>query len=140
MKKRDVTIIKLIAWLLGAILLTACLHREIARSDEVYSAKPVSLEGIVLNVPNNANLELALLALDEQNKPQELLAVERYKGNGKVQSVQLTFDINKAKQLKAVELRGRVSQAGVLKGYLSPWHKEEINSKELTGIILEFAN
>lgn len=140
MNNKSISILKLMIWLISSLLLTACLYSGTKQTRETYSPKPVSLEGIVLNVPNKANIELALLALDEQNRPTELLAVERYKSNGNPVSFQLGFDMSKARQFKAVELRGRVSQAGKLLGYLSPWHKESLTDDDLKGTILEFAN
>lgn len=140
MKNQPISILKLMIWLSSSLLLTACLSSGTKQANESYVPKQASLEGIILNTPDKANVELALLALDEQNRPKELLAVERYKGNGNTLSFHLNFDINKARQFKAVELRGRVSQTGKLLGYLSPWHKEQVNDNDLKGIILEFAN
>lgn len=139
MKRPNLCALKVIAWLLCGILLTACLHNKPHHTD-LSVVKEVRLEGIVINIPDKANLELALLALDEQNRPRELLAVERYKATGNTFSFSLSFDLNKAKQFKSIELRGRVSQTGSLIGYLSTWHKEQPFQKELKDIILEFAN
>lgn len=139
MNRPKIFILKIIVWILCGVLLTACLHTETKQTDR-YIINEVRVEGIVLNVPDKASLELALLALDEQNRPRELLAVERFKGTGGILSFNLPFDINKAKQFKSIELRGRVSYAGKLKGYLSTWHKQHLYQKDFKGIILEFAN
>lgn len=132
---------KTITLLCCSMLLLSCHHTPSQKDNTVikHKVKLTDMNGLVLNVPKGAELELALLALDEKNSPKELLAVERFQGKGDTLSFQLNFDINRVKQFKAVELRGRVSQNKQLIGYVSPWHKKQLQKQDLNGIILEFA-
>lgn len=121
--------------LLGSLLLSCTRDDENA----FYRGKTghLQLEGVVLNVPNKSNLELALFALDSDNKPKQLLATEHYKSNGNALTFQVNFKLDKELSFHALELRGRVTQAGKLVGYLTPWHKQQLTQQDLKGIILE---
>lgn len=100
----------------------------------------VQLEGIILNIPENSNLELALFALNNDNRPEKLIVSEHYKGIGNAFKFQIKFNLAKAEPFSALELRGRVMQSGKLVGYLIPWYKKRLTKQDLKGIILELAS
>lgn len=100
----------------------------------------VRLEGIVLNIPAHSNLELALFALDNNNRPEKLIASEHFKNVTNTVIFQIKFDMAKAKPFSALELRGRVTQSGKLVGYLTPWRKTQLTQQDLKSIILELVN
>lgn len=121
-------------------LFTACKHSAYTPAFYQGQATLLQLEGIVLNVPANSELELALFALDKQNKPIQLLAVESYQGNGNALTFNMAFQPHQTTNksaIHAIELRGRVTQAGRLVGYLAPWYKQQLTDQDLKGIILE---
>lgn len=125
-------------------LFTACKHSADTPSFYQGQATLLQLEGIVLNVPTNSELELALFALDKQNKPIQLLAVESYQGNGNALTFNMAFQPHQTTNksaihaiIHAIELRGRVTQAGRLVGHLAPWYKQQLTDQDLKGIILE---
>ncbi|MGY4490889.1 YbaY family lipoprotein [Pseudomonas sp. TE3610] len=72
------------------------------------------LTGTVLGAPANAEVELALLAVDERSRPQKLLASTKLIGTGKALPFQLRFNPEAFPQGLRVELRGRASQSGQL--------------------------
>ncbi|MFD1259910.1 hypothetical protein [Entomomonas asaccharolytica] len=128
---------------IALLLLLGCVLLACTRDNEntFYKGKTgqLQLQGVVLNVPNKSNLQLALFALDSDNKPKQLLATEQYKGNGNALAFQLNFYLDPALSFNALELRGRVTQAKKLIGYVTPWHKQQLTSQDLKGIILELA-
>lgn len=127
---------KITLLLLLASLLLSCTHNS---ENAFNSAKTGQLQlvGVVLNVPNNSHLELALFALDENNKPKQLLATEHYTVKGNALAFQINCYLTQELSANAIELRGRVSQSGKLLGYLTPWHKQRLTEQDLKGIILE---
>lgn len=118
-------------------LLSACKHSADKPSFYQGQASLLQLEGVVLNVPAKSELELALFALDSENKPVQLLAAESYKGTGNALTFKMAFQPDKQIAIHAIELRGRVTQANRLVGYLAPWHKKQLTDQDLKGIILE---
>lgn len=65
-------------------------------------------------VPANAEVELALLVIDERNRPQQLLASSVLSANGKPLAFRLRFNPEAFPAGARVELRGRASQSGQL--------------------------
>ncbi len=72
------------------------------------------LSGQLLGVPAASEAELALLLVDERGRPLQLLASSRLNGNGMALPFSLRFSPLSIPPGKRLELRGRVSQAGVL--------------------------
>ncbi len=72
------------------------------------------LSGTLLGVPANAEVELALLVIDERGRPQQLLASSKINGTGQVLSFRLRFNPEVFPPDSRVELRGRASQSGQL--------------------------
>lgn len=72
------------------------------------------LSGQLLGVPAGAEVELALLVIDERNRPQKLLTSTKLTGNNKSLPFQLRFNPEAFPLGARVELRGRASQSGQL--------------------------
>jgi len=72
------------------------------------------LSGQLLGVPAGAEVELALLVIDERNRPQKLLSSTKLTGNNKSLPFQLRFNPEAFPLGARVELRGRASQSGQL--------------------------
>jgi len=72
------------------------------------------LSGQLLGVPAGANVELALLVIDERNRPQRLLANVTMTGTNRPLPFQLRFNPESFPAGARVELRGRASQSGQL--------------------------
>lgn len=108
-------------------LLTACA------SDSPAPAKPIppapaqapaetaplpayqrELSGSLLNVPNEADVELALLAVDQRGRPQALLGNIQLRGTGNPLAFRLPFNPDTFNKHSRIELHGRANQAGRL--------------------------
>ncbi|NWA02904.1 YbaY family lipoprotein [Pseudomonas gingeri] len=99
-----------------------------APAPQVQTKKPVSpyeelgplpafqreLSGTLLGVPANAEVELALLVIDERGRPQQLLASSKINGTGQALPFRLRFNPEVFPAGSRVELRGRASQSGQL--------------------------
>lgn len=78
------------------------------------------LSGSLLGVPSGAEVELALLKVDERGLPQALLGNLQLRGNGAPLPFRLTFDPASFARAIRVELRGRAHLAGRLILRLQP--------------------
>jgi len=72
------------------------------------------LSGTLQGVPAGAEVELALLVIDEKDRPQQLLASSNLVGNNQVLPFHLRFNPESFPAGARVELRGRASQSGQL--------------------------
>ncbi|MHC6223761.1 YbaY family lipoprotein [Pseudomonas sp. X10] len=72
------------------------------------------LSGTLLEVPTGAEVELALLVIDERGRPQRLLASRNLIGTGQPLPYQLRFNPEAFPAGARVELRGRASRSGQL--------------------------
>ena len=72
------------------------------------------LSGQLLGVPAAGEAELALLLVDSRDRPVQLLASTHLNGNGAVLPFSLRFSPTSIPAGQRLELRGRVSQAGIL--------------------------
>ena len=72
------------------------------------------LSGQLLGVPAAGEAELALLLVDSRDRPVQLLASNRLSGNGAALPFSLRFSPISIPLGHRLELRGRVSQAGIL--------------------------
>ncbi|NIF27826.1 hypothetical protein F3J44_15755 [Pantoea sp. Tr-811] len=78
------------------------------------------LSGTLLDIPPGTDVELALLVIDERNRPQQLLASSTLYGTGQALPYQLRFNPEAFPAGARVELRGRVSRSGELIMHLPP--------------------
>lgn len=72
------------------------------------------LSGTLQGVPAGAEVELALLVIDEKDRPQQLLASSSLIGNNQILPFRLRFNPDAFPAGARVELRGRASQSGQL--------------------------
>lgn len=72
------------------------------------------LSGTLQGVPTGAEVELALLVIDERGRPQQLLANSNLIGNDQVLAFRLRFNPESFPVGARIELRGRASQSGQL--------------------------
>jgi len=72
------------------------------------------LSGQLLGVPAGAEVELALLVIDNQGRPQKLLTSTKLAGNNQSLPFQLRFNPEAFPAGARVELRGRASKSGQL--------------------------
>lgn len=78
------------------------------------------LSGTLLEIPAGANVELALLVIDERDRPQGLLASSTLTGTGQALPYHLRFNPEAFPAGARVELRGRASSSGQLIMHLPP--------------------
>lgn len=78
------------------------------------------LSGTLLEIPAGADVELALLVIDDRGRPQQLLASSTLTGTGQAQPYQLRFNPEAFPAGARVELRGRASRSGQLILHLPP--------------------
>ncbi|MDZ5604598.1 YbaY family lipoprotein [Pseudomonas sp. RP23018S] len=72
------------------------------------------LSGSLMDIPPGAQVELALLVIDDKGRPQRLLASSNLTGTGQPLPYQLRFNPEAFPANARVELRGRASQSGQL--------------------------
>ena len=72
------------------------------------------MSGSLLNVPNAADVELALLAVDARGRPQALIGSIQLRGNGNPLVFHLPFNPETFNKHSRIELHGRANQAGRL--------------------------
>ncbi len=78
------------------------------------------LSGTLLEIPAGADVELALLVIDERDRPQRLLASSNLTGTGQALPYHLRFNPEAFPAGARVELRGRASRSGQLILHLPP--------------------
>jgi len=78
------------------------------------------LSGTLLEIPAGAEVELALLVIDERDRPQRLLASSNLTGTGQALPYHLRFNPEAFPPGARVELRGRASNSGQLIMHLPP--------------------
>ena len=93
------------------------------RDPEPLGALPAyqrELSGQLLAIPRGAEVELAMLVVDDRGRPQLLLANTTLAGTGEPLPFRLRFNPEAFPQQGHVELRGRASQSGQLILHLPP--------------------
>ena len=141
--------------LLGLIgLLAACSSNEPPQTVAAKPAAPVvkapagpgplqpfqrELSGQLLGVPGGAEVELALLVIDDRGRPQKLLTSTVLQGNDKSLPFQLRFNPEAFPVGARVELRGRASKSGQLILHLPSVRIEQPNTQALGALQFETA-
>lgn len=97
------------------------------------------LSGSLLGVPAGAEVELALLVIDERGRPQKLLASAKQTGNNQALPFQLRFNPEAFPAGARVELRGRASQSGQLILHLEPLRIEQPTTQVVGNLQLQKA-
>lgn len=123
MSPRHIAVLGLVA-LLGACSSTEAPQPAPARPAATVVKKPEGpgplqphqreLSGQLLGIPAGAEVELAILVIDERGRPQKLLSSTKLKGNGQSLPFQMRFNPEAFPTGARVELRGRASQSGQL--------------------------
>lgn len=72
------------------------------------------LSGSLLNAPKEADVELALLAVDQRGNPEALLGNIQLRGTGNPLAFRLPFNPQTFNKHTRIELHGRANQAGRL--------------------------
>jgi len=72
------------------------------------------ISGQLLGVPAGAEVEMAMLVVDERGRPQKLLTSTTLQGNGQSLPFQLRFNPEAFPATGQVELRGRAIKSGQL--------------------------
>ena len=72
------------------------------------------ISGVLTGVPAGAEVELAMLIVDERGRPQGLMASSKITGNNQALPFKLRFNPQAFPAGARVELRGRASQSGQL--------------------------
>jgi uncharacterized lipoprotein YbaY len=124
-----------LAVLCALALLAACASESPAPATPVTPNKPAvtaepapaplpanlrELTGNLVNVPAGANVELALLVIDERDRPQQLLGNITLQGTGQLLPFHLPFNPDSFPANARVELHGRVTQSAQLILRLNP--------------------
>ncbi|MGC5704192.1 hypothetical protein J4P02_28730 [Pseudomonas sp. NFXW11] len=89
------------------------------------------LSGTLDGVPAGAEVELALLVIDERGRPQRLLASSNLSGTGQLLPFRLRFAAEAFPAGARVELRGRASQSGQLILHLPAQRIDQPNTQVL---------
>ncbi|WP_176507026.1 MULTISPECIES: YbaY family lipoprotein [Pseudomonas] len=96
---------------------------KVAKNAEPLGPLPAyqrELSGTLLEIPAGADVELALLVIDDRDRPQQLLASSNLTGTGQALPYHLRFNPEAFPAGARVELRGRASSSGQLIMHLSP--------------------
>lgn len=90
-------------------------------------------------LPAGSEVELALLVIDERDRPQQLLSSEKLLATGQALPFRLVFNPESFPSNARVELHGRVSQSGQLAWRLSPVRITQPETRTLGELRLERA-
>ena len=96
---------------------------KVAKNAEPLGPLPAyqrELSGTLLEIPAGADVELALLVIDDRDRPQQLLASSNLTGTGQALPYHLRFNPEAFPAGARVELRGRASSSGQLIMHLPP--------------------
>lgn len=85
-----------------------------APAEQPLPAHMRELRGSLLTPPAGSEVEMALLVVDERDRPQQLLGSLRLAGNGQALPFRLPFNPQYFPVGARVELRARISQSGRL--------------------------
>ncbi|MBM7062759.1 YbaY family lipoprotein [Pseudomonas sp. UL073] len=117
---------------LATLLLVACASEPTPAPPPAAPAKPAiaaepalpahlrELRGSLRTPPAGSQVEIALLVIDERDRPQQLLGSLELTGNGQALPFRLTFNPESFPAGARIELRARVSQSGQLILHLPP--------------------
>ena len=90
-------------------------------------------------LPAGSEVEVALLVIDERDRPQQLLSSEKLIANGQALPFRLIFNPQSFPANARVELHGRVSQSGQLAWRLPPVRIPQPETRALGELRLERA-
>ncbi|MBC9252350.1 hypothetical protein A9179_18925 [Pseudomonas alcaligenes] len=108
----------------------------ITKAETALPAHLRELRGQLRTPPAGSEVELALLVIDERDRPQQLLGNLTLAGNGQSLPFRLPFDPTHFPPGARVELRARVSQSGRLILRLPPQLVHQAQSRDLGALSL----
>lgn len=94
------------------------------------------LRGSLLTPPAGSDVELALLVVDERDRPQRLLASQALAGTGNALPFRLRLDPQQFPGGARIELRARISQSGRLILRLPPQRVLQADSRDFGALPL----
>ncbi|WP_394560583.1 YbaY family lipoprotein [Aquipseudomonas alcaligenes] len=94
------------------------------------------LRGSLLTPPAGSEVEMALLVVDERDRPQQLLGSLKLAGNGQALAFRLPFNPQYFPAGARVELRARISQSGRLILRLPPQRVTQADSRDFGALAL----
>ncbi len=97
------------------------------------------LTGNLVDVPAGANVELALLVIDERDRPQQLLGNISVQGTGRLLPFHLPFNPDSFPADARVELHGRVTQSAQLILRLNPLRITSPSTQQVGNLRFETA-
>lgn len=109
---------------------------QVAPVEQPLPAHLRELRGSLLTPPVGSDVELALLAVDERDRPQRLLASQALAGTGNALPFRLRFDPQQFPGGARIELRARISQSGRLILRLPPQRVPNADSRDFGALPL----
>lgn len=110
--------------------------KPIAQVEQALPAHMRELRGSLLTPPAGSEVEVALLVVDERDRPQQLLGSLRLAGNGQALPFRLPFNPQYFPAGARVELRARISQSGRLILRLPPQRVLQADSRDFGALSL----
>jgi uncharacterized lipoprotein YbaY len=107
-----------------------------APAEQPLPAHMRELRGSLLTPPAGSEVEMALLVVDERDRPQQLLGSLRLTGNGQALPFRLQFNPQYFPLGARVELRARISQSGRLILRLPPQRVTMADSRDFGALSL----
>jgi uncharacterized lipoprotein YbaY len=114
----------------------ATAAKPVAPEAQALPAHMRELRGSLLTPPPGSEVEMALLVVDERDRPQQLLGSLKLAGNGQALAFRLPFNPQYFPAGARVELRARISQSGRLILRLPPQRVTMADSRDLGALSL----
>jgi uncharacterized lipoprotein YbaY len=111
-------------------------NTPVAPIEQALPAHMRELRGSLLTPPAGSEVELALLVVDERDRPQQLLGSLQLAGTGRALPFRLRFDPQLFPGGARVELRARISQSGRLILRLPPQRILRADSRDFGALSL----
>lgn len=110
--------------------------KPVAPQEQALPAHMRELRGSLLTPPAGSEVEMALLVVDERDRPQQLLGSLKLAGNGQALAFRLPFNPQYFPSGARVELRARISQSGRLILRLPPQRVTLADSRDFGALSL----
>ncbi|MDD0844393.1 YbaY family lipoprotein [Pseudomonas sp. Gutcm_11s] len=110
--------------------------KPVAPLEQALPAHMRELRGSLLTPPAGSEVEMALLVVDERDRPQQLLGSLKLAGDGQALAFRLPFNPEYFPVGARVELRARISQSGRLILRLPPQRVTLADSRDFGALSL----
>ena len=110
--------------------------QPVAAPKQALPAHMRELRGSLLTPPAGSEVEMALLVVDERDRPQQLLGSLKLAGDGQALAFRLPFNPEYFPAGARVELRARISQSGRLILRLPPQRVTQADSRDFGAMSL----